>query len=107
MVAMQTVCPMSSPKFSTSTRWLARLRFADQDGQTLVIVTADHETGGLSLLDGSIPKGYVSGQFSTNDHTGIPVPVFAYGPGAEMFRGVYENTELFRKMLRAMGLSPL
>ena len=80
------------------------LRFADQDGQTLVIVTADHETGGLSLLDGDIPKGYVSGQFSTNDHTGIPVPVFAYGPGAEMFRGVYENTELFRKMLKAMGL---
>ncbi|MEJ7676699.1 MAG: alkaline phosphatase [Segetibacter sp.] len=45
------------------------LEFADKDGETLVIVTAGHETGGLTLLDGDSTKGYVSGQFSTNDHT--------------------------------------
>lgn len=75
------------------------LRFADEDGETLVIVTADHETGGLTLLDGSIDKGYVWGNFSTNDHTGTPVPVFAYGPHSGDFRGVYENTEIFNKLL--------
>jgi len=80
------------------------LRFADQDGETLVIVTADHETGGLTLLDGNYSKGYVAGQFSTNDHTAIPVPVFAYGPRSGLFRGVYENTAIFTKILQAYGL---
>jgi alkaline phosphatase len=81
------------------------LEFADKDGQTLVIVTADHETGGLSLLDGDYSKGYVSGKFATNDHTAVPVPVFAYGPQSYRFRGVYENTELFYKIMSVMGIS--
>ena len=76
------------------------LKFADKDGETLVIVTADHETGGLTLLDGNISKGYVWGDFSTNDHTGTPVPVFAYGPHSLDFRGVYNNNEIFNKLLR-------
>ena len=80
------------------------LRFADKDGKTLVIVTADHETGGLTLLDGDYKKGYVSGQFSTNDHTALPVQVFAYGPQSFRFRGVYENTELFYKMMAALNI---
>ncbi|MES1249974.1 MAG: alkaline phosphatase, partial [Chitinophaga rupis] len=80
------------------------LEFADKNGETLVIVTADHETGGLSLLDGNYEKGSVSGQFSTNDHTAIPVPVFAYGPRSTLFRGVYENTAIFSKILQAYGL---
>ncbi|WPU91901.1 alkaline phosphatase [Mucilaginibacter sabulilitoris] len=75
------------------------LRFADEDGETLVIVTADHETGGLTLLDGSIANGYVWGNFSTNDHTGTPVPVFAYGPHSGDFKGVYPNTDIFNKLL--------
>lgn len=74
------------------------LRFADSNGETLVIVTADHETGGLTLLDGDLKRGYVDGSFSTNDHTAIMVPVFAYGPHALDFRGVYENTEIFNKL---------
>lgn len=74
------------------------LKFADEDGETLVIVTADHETGGLTLLDGDIKKGYVWGDFSTNDHTGTPVPVFSYGPHSLDFRGVYSNTEIFNKI---------
>ncbi|MBO9154539.1 alkaline phosphatase [Chitinophaga sp. GCM10012297] len=78
------------------------LRFADSNGETLVIVTADHETGGLSLLDGDIKKGYVDGAFSTSDHTAIMVPVFAYGPHSMDFRGVYENTELFDKIMRVI-----
>ncbi|MGC4102612.1 alkaline phosphatase [Ferruginibacter sp.] len=80
------------------------LRFADKDGETLVIVTADHETGGLTLLAGDYSKGYVSGKFSTNDHTALPVPVFAYGPMSHNFTGVYENTELFYKIMAALGI---
>lgn len=78
------------------------LQFADANGETLVIVTADHETGGLSLLSGDYTNGYVSGSFATNDHTAIPVPVFAYGPQSFRFRGVYENTELFYKMMEVL-----
>lgn len=80
------------------------LRFADQDGETLVLVTGDHETGGLTLLDGDYEKGYVSGSFSTVDHSALPVPVFAYGPRSYLFRGVYENTEIFRKILEALAI---
>jgi len=76
------------------------LRFADQDGETLVIITADHETGGLTLLDASTSKGMVLGCFSTNDHTSISVPVFAYGPGAAIFTGTYQNNEIFEKILK-------
>lgn len=79
------------------------MKFADANGETLVIVTADHETGGLSLLDGDLQKGYVSGNFSTNDHSAIPVPVFAYGPHSLDFRGVYENTALFQKMMQILN----
>lgn len=79
------------------------LRFADKDKQTTVIVTADHETGGLALMDGDIAKGELRGHFATNDHTAIPVMVFAYGPNSGLFRGVYENNEIFKKMLQCFG----
>jgi alkaline phosphatase len=78
------------------------MEFVDKNPETLLIVTADHETGGLSLIDGSITKGYVQGSFSTNDHTAIPVPVFAYGPGAQNFAGVYQNTEIYAKIMKAL-----
>jgi alkaline phosphatase len=81
----------------------AAMEFADTNGETLVIVTADHETGGLSLLGGDIQKGYVSGHFSTDDHTGVMVPVFAYGPHSLDFRGVYENTALFEKIMKILS----
>lgn len=81
----------------------AALDFAKKDGNTLVIVTADHETGGLSLLDGDIQKGTIDAQFSTNHHTGVMVPVLAYGPGSGLFRGIYENTDLFYKMMEVYG----
>lgn len=78
------------------------MKFADSNGETLVIITADHETGGLTLLDGNMKNGYVDGHFSTNDHTGIMVPVFAYGPHSLDFRGVYENTEIHRRILQIL-----
>ena len=78
------------------------LDFAMQDGETLVIVTADHETGGLTLPYGSIKDGKVEAKFTTTHHTGVMVPVFAYGPGAENFVGIMENTDLYHKIRQIM-----
>ena len=70
------------------------LKWAEKDGQTLVVVTADHATGGLTLLKGSVEEHKVQVNFSTKGHNGILVPVFAYGPHAEDFAGVHENGEI-------------
>jgi alkaline phosphatase len=78
------------------------LEFAEKDGHTLVIVTADHGTGGVTLVGGSIEDRSVKVHFSTKGHHGIVVPVFAYGPHAEDFVGVYENAELAQKIYRLM-----
>ena len=75
----------------------AVLDWAMADKNTLVVVTADHETGGLSLLENKENLGSFKPHFSTKGHTGIMVPVFAYGPGSEAFAGIYENTEIFEK----------
>lgn len=82
----------------------AVLDFAKKDGNTLVVITADHETGGLAIADGNMKTGQVTGQYVTKGHTGIMVPVFAYGPGAETFIGIYENTAIFTKMMQALHL---
>lgn len=80
------------------------LQFADTNGETLVIVTADHETGGLSLMDGNYDSSSIGAQFATDDHTAIPVPVFAYGPQSRLFSGVYENTAIFYKIMQAFHI---
>jgi alkaline phosphatase len=81
------------------------LTFAKNYGNTLVIVTADHETGGMAIANGSYGEGKVSAIFATKNHTGVMVPVFAYGPGAEQFKGIYQNTELFQKMMKLLELN--
>lgn len=70
------------------------LEWAAKDGQTLVIVTADHATGGMTLLSGSIDDKRIRVNYSTTGHNGIALPVFAWGPHSEDFIGIYENTEL-------------
>ncbi len=77
------------------------LDFAKKDGNTLVIITADHETGGFSIIGGDMKTGQVEGKFTTGNHTGVMIPVFAFGPGAEKFSGIYENTDIFHKMMDA------
>jgi len=79
------------------------LEFAEKDGETLVVVTADHETGGLTLTEGDLKTKAITAEFSTGDHSAVMVPVFAYGPGAEKFMGIYQNTDVFQKMLEAYG----
>ena len=84
------------------------LDFAMKDKETLVIVTADHETGGFALSSGKDAEGkddyhIINGTFSTGGHTTTLIPVFAYGPGADKFAGIYQNNEIFHKMLEAYG----
>lgn len=83
----------------------AALAFAEKNPDTLIVVTADHETGGLTLRDGSLKEGTIHARFSTGGHTGVMVPVFAYGPGAEEFAGIYENTDIFQKVKRLLHLA--
>jgi alkaline phosphatase len=110
------------------------LAFAERSPDTLIIVTADHECGGLAVAgsldqpypyepggglldtllageDGPFPVadsdyGFVVG-WATTGHTSAPVPVTAVGPGAEGVRGFIENTELFHVMVDAMATSDL
>lgn len=80
------------------------LDLAEMDGETLVIVTADHETGGYTLSAFG-RNGYnadysvITPTFATTNHSAAMVPVFSFGPGAENFNGVYENTEIFHKLV--------
>lgn len=81
----------------------AILDMAAKDKDMLVIVTADHETGGLTLNE-SDDKLSFTPKFTTGDHTGVMVPVFAYGAGAQEFAGMYENTEIFNKIVGLLNL---
>ena len=79
------------------------LEFAKDNGNTLVLVTADHETGGFAIEKGNLKRGSVSGDFTTIGHSGSMVPVFSYGKNADLFKGIYENTAIFDKLKTAVG----
>ncbi|HMI65190.1 MAG TPA: hypothetical protein VK517_04100 [Cyclobacteriaceae bacterium] len=50
-------------------------------------------------------NGTVEAKFVTNGHTGVMVPVFSFGPGAEAFSGIYPNTDIYSKMMGALRLT--
>ncbi len=75
------------------------MRFADENPGTLLIITADHETGGVSIPQGNLDSGEVELAYHSDDHTGIIVPIFAYGPHSDDFRGIYENSEVFDRII--------
>jgi len=79
------------------------LEWAEKDGNTLVVVTADHSTGGMTLLGGNLQDRSVKVNFSTSGHNGILVPVFAYGPKAQTFVGVHENSEIGNLIRKAIS----
>jgi alkaline phosphatase len=82
----------------------AALDFARKRGNTLVIVTGDHETGGLSINQGS-KMNRLKMAYTTNAHTAALIPVFAFGPSAQLFGGIYENTDIHKKMRQAFGFA--
>ena len=97
-------------EFDEATRYA--LDYAKNNQNTLVVVTADHETGGLLIEP--IALSYYTGnniKFSFNtaigggSHTGVPVPVYAYGPGATNFSGTLDNTDVYHAILNALDLT--
>ncbi len=78
------------------------IKFADEDGNTLVVISADHETSGLAVWDGDPKKGNVEGVHVSGGHTAIPVPLFAYGPHAQDFMGVQGNEQVAQKILKLL-----
>ena len=87
------------------------LKYAMERKDTLVVVTSDHETGGL-LIEPANPVDYSGNEvkFSFNtavgrgSHTGVPVPVYAYGPGAQHFTGTLDNTDIYRAILASLEM---
>ena len=97
-------------EFDEATRYA--LEYAKKNPDTLVVVTADHETGGLLIEP--IALSYYKGnniKFSFNtaigggSHTGVPVPVYAHGPGSLNFSGTLDNTDVYRAILSALDLT--
>ena len=77
------------------------IAYVNQHPETLLVVTADHETGGTAVSYNSFEVGHPTPlklSFSTKGHTGTVVPVFAYGASAELFAGVMKNIDLPRKI---------
>ncbi|MHC5185099.1 MAG: alkaline phosphatase, partial [Planctomycetota bacterium] len=78
--------------------------FAQRDKHTLVIVTADHETGGLVIETEGINKHKIDPDWEETGHTAADVPVYAFGPGSEHFAGVIDNTEIPKRIAELTGL---
>ena len=79
-------------------------KYASLNNNTLILVTADHETGGLVLTGGDMKTKTVEGAFTSSDHSAVMVPVFSYGPGAERFSGIHENTFFYKEFIQLLGL---
>jgi alkaline phosphatase len=81
------------------------INFVTQNKETLLIITADHETGGLQILKQDDDSVIV--QWGTGSHTSTPVGVYTYGPAAELFNGIMDNTDIHQKMLEAIDYKNL
>jgi alkaline phosphatase len=80
------------------------LEFAEKNRETLIVTTADHETGGLTLTRGNLNEHKVTADFSTSDHTAVMVPIFSYGPCAERFSGIHENTFFLDEFVKSLRI---
>jgi len=85
-----------------STALQVSIDFAEKEGNTLIIATADHETGGMDITDGSFDGENLKLEFVNSHHTAGFVGVFAYGPGEKLFGGIYENYLIGRKIFHLM-----
>jgi alkaline phosphatase len=78
------------------------LDFAQKNRRTLIVVTADHETGGLAVHDGSVQNRQVATAFTTTGHTATMVPLFADGPGSTRFSGIQDNTRIGKTLIELL-----
>ena len=80
------------------------IQFARMDKKTLVIVVADHETGGLALKPDEADENGIKAKWTTGDHTAANVPIYAFGPGSEKFSGTLDNTDIPKRIAELTGL---
>lgn len=69
------------------------LDWAAARDDTLIIVTADHETGGISGVTNNGSGVYPTVNWTSTGHSGVPVPVYAWGVNAELVTGTLDNTD--------------
>lgn len=81
------------------------MKWVDTHPGALLIVTADHETGGVSIPQGDVVNREVELGYYSDDHTGILVPIFAYGAQSGEFKGFMDNTEVFEKMMKVLTVN--
>ena len=81
------------------------INFAKKDKNTLVLITADHETGGYGITGGDFKNNTIKAEFLNDDHTATMVPIFAFGPAANHFIGTYHNTEIHTKLLNVFQIN--
>lgn len=98
----EEVCIRQTLLFDLAVR--EALNYAAADKQTLVLVTADHETGELTLSGGSLKPNLMKAHWSSKNHSAAQVALFAFGPGAEQFTGVLDNTEISRRIAHLLGI---
>lgn len=81
------------------------LNFAKEDGNTLVVITSDHETGGMSVTKGNIDGSELELSYSSGSHTPSPVGIFAFGPGEEVFSGIMNINQIGQKLFKLLDPS--
>ena len=78
--------------------------FAERDGETLVVVTADHETGAYAVLGGSLKRGEIESYiFGSEHHSANLIPILTYGPGSERLGGFLDNTDIGRTLIELVS----
>ncbi len=80
------------------------LDFAEKDEETLVVLTADHETGGMTMMNSSDDPKQLRVEWVTDYHTAVPIPLMAYGPHAIEFTGWHDNTDVGIKIAELMNI---
>ena len=82
------------------------VKFAQQHGNTLIVIVADHETGGLTIVKGNPDGSNMEVEWVTHHHTGQPVPIYALGPFSTIFSGVHDNTFIPRVFAKLWNIAP-
>lgn len=75
------------------------LKWAENHPDTLVIVTADHETGGLKVLQNNGQGKLPQVSWSSQNHTGVNVPIYGWGVNSDRVTGILNNTDIFHILL--------